>query len=168
MNIELRVQQTPCGFLRLLLIMLYDSLIVFALLMITGAIALHLPFNGQSAGKDPAYTFYLLMAWFLYLAWCWRHAGMTLGMRAWKVQLINSNASAHDHPPSWWQCLLRFIGAWLSVVPAGMGYWWMLFDRQRLSWHDRLSKTRLLHITTVRVTQPLDDSPQEIDGDKGQ
>jgi uncharacterized RDD family membrane protein YckC len=129
--------------------MLYDAVIVFAVLMMAGAIALYLPFSNQSAGKDLAYSLYLLLPWFFYLAWCWRHGGMTLGMRAWKVRLTSDVASADYQSPTWWQCLLRFIGAWLSFLPAAMGYWWMLFDRQKLSWHDRLSQTRLMHLKPV-------------------
>jgi hypothetical protein len=29
----------------------------------------------------------------------------------------------------------------LSVLPAGLGLAWSLFDDDNLSWHDRLSKT---------------------------
>ncbi|MDZ4728660.1 MAG: RDD family protein [Xanthomonadales bacterium] len=163
---------TPCSMLRLLLVMLYDAVIVFAVLMVAGAIALHLPFNNQSAGKDLAYTLYLLLAWFLYVAWCWRHGGMTLGMRAWKVRVVSDSGSDSGsdraQQPSWRQCGLRFISAWLSAVPAGMGYWWMLIDHQQLSWHDRLSKTRLLYFKPVSANQPSNSPPQEIDGDRSQ
>ncbi|HKX55819.1 MAG TPA: RDD family protein, partial [Xanthomonadales bacterium] len=103
------------------------------------------PFSSQTAGKDLAYTLYLLSAWFFYLAWCWRHGGMTLGMRAWKVRLLNCLDNDRNPPLRWWQCGLRFIGAWLSLLPLGMGYGWMLIDREQRSWHDRLSHTRLVH-----------------------
>jgi len=147
------------GLLRHLLVMIYDAFIVFAVLMVAGAIALKLPFQSQVAGKDFAYTAYLMAAWCSYLAWCWRHGGMTLGMRAWKVRLLNTregnlNADAENHPmgqpPAWWQCGLRFAGAFLSALPLGMGYWWQLFDRDRRSWHDRLSQTRLVYLGKAR------------------
>jgi uncharacterized RDD family membrane protein YckC len=142
------------GLFRLLLVMLYDAIIVFAILMVAGAIALKLPFSRQVAGEDFAYTVYLLSAWFFYLAWCWRKSGMTLGMRAWKVRLVSTRAEnmfpAKDRnpapqPPSWWQCGLRFAGAWVSALCAGLGYAWILVDRQHMSWHDRLSGTRLVY-----------------------
>jgi uncharacterized RDD family membrane protein YckC len=31
----------------------------------------------------------------------------------------------------------------LSLLPLGLGVAWALFDDDRLSWHDRLSKTYL-------------------------
>jgi len=30
------------------------------------------------------------------------------------------------------------------LLPAGLGWWWMLVDRERLAWHDRLSGTRIV------------------------
>ena len=141
------VSQGACGLLRLLLVMLYDAVIVLAILMIAGAVALELPFSSQTAGKDPAYTVYLLSVWFFYLAWCWRHGGMTLGMRAWKVRLLNH--LKQNQPLRWWQCGLRFFGAWLSVLPLGLGYGWMLFHPEQRSWHDLLSHTRLVHLTAA-------------------
>jgi uncharacterized RDD family membrane protein YckC len=153
-------EHRACGLLRLLLVMLYDAIVVLAILMIAGAIALELPFSGQTAGKDPAYTLYLLSAWFLYLAWCWRHGGMTLGMRAWKVRLLNHLNDNRYQPPRWWQCGLRFIGAWLSLLPLGMGYGWMLIDREQRSWHDRLSRTHLVY-TAAGANRPVSDAALE-------
>jgi uncharacterized RDD family membrane protein YckC len=32
----------------------------------------------------------------------------------------------------------------LSWLPLGLGFFWVLFDRDRRAWHDRLSGTRLV------------------------
>lgn len=135
-------QDQACGLIRLLLVMVYDTVIVFAVLMVAGSIALLLPFERQMAGKDFFYTLYLLVFWFFYLAWCWRHGGMTLGMRAWKVRLFDSSGSPQ---PSWLQCILRFAGSFVSAAALGAGYLWILVDKENRSWHDRLSKTRLIY-----------------------
>lgn len=45
------------------------------------------------------------------------------------------------HPPDREQRGLRQVASILSLVPAGLGLLWVLFDKQRLSWHDRISKT---------------------------
>jgi uncharacterized RDD family membrane protein YckC len=153
----------PCGLLRLLMVMVYDAIVVVAILMVAGAIALELPFEHQAAGKDPAYTVYLLLAWFLYLAWCWRHGGMTLGMRAWSVRLLNGRTDGSNPVPGWGQCGLRFVGAWLSAAPAGLGYLWMLIDREKRSWHDRLSQTQLVHFGKTLARPPSGRPPEEPD-----
>jgi len=133
-----------CGLPRRLLIMLYDGLVVIALMMF--ATALLLPFTSGSvvAGKDPAFTACLAAIWFLYLAWCWRHGGMTLGMRAWKVKLTSDYGSV----PSWKQCSIRFAASLLSAALLGAGFISALFEGDRGTWHDRLSKTRLVRTRT--------------------
>jgi len=70
------------------------------------------------------------------------HGGQTLGMRAWKLQLQNMRPG----PISWWQVLLRFMVALLSALLCGLGYLWMLIDKQKLTWHDRYSETRVVQL----------------------
>lgn len=135
----------PCGLLRRFLVMLYDAMVVIALLMIAAALVILLPLGNFTAGKDPGYTLYLLSIWFLYLAWCWRHGGMTLGMRAWRVVLLTESGQ----PADWKLCILRFVGSLLSALPLGAGFAWSLFDEQQRAWHDRLSRSRLVRIRTA-------------------
>ena len=129
-----------CGLLRRLLVMMYDALVIIVLLMSATGIVMVLQLGNPTAGKDPLYTLYLACVWFLYVAWCWRRGGMTLGMRAWRVRLVTQQGK----PISWRQCAARFLGGFVSAVPLGLGYLWSLVDRERLAWHDRLSGTRLV------------------------
>jgi hypothetical protein len=41
---------------------------------------------------------------------------------------------------------LRFAASWVALLPAGAGYWWVLFDSDRCCWHDRLSGTRVIRV----------------------
>ena len=131
---------SPCGLLRRLLIMMYDAVVVIALLMAATAVAMLFGMANNTAVKDPAYTMYLFMIWFLYLGWCWHKGGMTLGMRAWRVCIRNEA----DKPPGWGQCLLRFLVSFLSAACAGLGFAWSLFENRQRTWHDMASRTRLL------------------------
>lgn len=129
--------QPVCGLGRRLAAAAYDAVVILALLMLAGLIALPLGGAGQQALRDPAYTAYLMAVWFVYLAWCWRRGGMTLGMRAWRIRLATGDGA----PPGWGACLARFIGALLGAAALGAGWLWCLIDRNRLCWHDRLSGT---------------------------
>jgi len=129
----------PCGLGRRLLAMLYDALILVALLLLATALALLAGSGAVTAGRDAFFTLYLLVVWFLYLALCWR-LGMTIGMRAWRIRIQNANGEK----PGWAACLVRFLVSLLSAVPAGLGFWWSLFDRERRSWHDIASDTYLV------------------------
>jgi uncharacterized RDD family membrane protein YckC len=77
-----------------------------------------------------------------FYGWFWTRGGQTLGMQAWRIRVM----AADGGPVRWPQAVLRFFAAWLSALPAGLGYVWVLFDAERRAWHDRLSGTR-----TVRV-----------------
>jgi uncharacterized RDD family membrane protein YckC len=39
------------------------------------------------------------------------------------------------------QLLLRYLGYLLSSLPLGLGFLWILVDRRRQGWHDKLSRT---------------------------
>lgn len=130
---------SPCGLFRRLLIMMYDAVVVIALLMLATAVAMLFGMANHTAAKNPAYTMYLFMIWFLYLGWCWHKGGMTLGMRAWRVCIRNEAGK----PPGWGQCLLRFLVSFLSAACAGLGFAWSLFENRQRTWHDMASRTRL-------------------------
>ncbi|MGB5621495.1 MAG: RDD family protein, partial [Gammaproteobacteria bacterium] len=74
--------------------------------------------------------------------------GQTIGMRAWRLQLIRD--AGHDQAVSPIQALGRLAAACLSALPAGLGYVWILFDRRGLAWHDRLSGTRIVLLPPKR------------------
>ena len=119
--------------------MLYDLLLVFALLML-GTI----PFIAVRGGEEVAagnllYQVTLFAITFVFFVGFWGWRGRTLGMQSWGLQLELPDGSA----PGIGQASLRFVAALLSWLPAGLGFWWQLLDRDGLSWHDRLSGTRL-------------------------
>jgi uncharacterized RDD family membrane protein YckC len=130
----------PCGLGYRLLAIAYDALVVLGLLMLAAAVVLPMGFSGQQAFRDPLYTLYLGSVWFLYEAWCWRRAGMTLGMRAWRVKLVCDAGGTM----SWGRCLLRFAAGIIAFVALGAGFLWSLVDRHNRGWHDLVSGTRLV------------------------
>lgn len=136
------VAAIPCGFFRRMLIMLYDALIVFALMMLATGLLLLVYDQRLTAGKDVAYTVYLAVFWFGYLCWCWRNGGMTVGMRAWKVRLVADDSSRL----SWRQCAIRFLVSLASALALGAGFLWSFSDSSRRTWHDRASHSRLVKL----------------------
>ena len=136
MNAE-RAQMHP-GLPRRLAAMLYDGLVLCALLMVATAawVALH---RAAAPPGDWAFRGFLLAVSAVFYAGFWSR-GETLGLRAWKLRIEGPDG----RPPGWGRALLRFVAAILSWLPAGLGFLWVLVDRDRLAWHDRLSGTRLV------------------------
>lgn len=120
--------------------MLYDGVVVISLLMLATALAMLAGFGGRTAMKDPVFTAYLFTVWYFYLAWCWSKGGMTVGMRAWHVSIENRDGQK----PGWATSALRFAVSLGSAAFAGLGFLWSLADAESRTWHDILSRTRLV------------------------
>lgn len=75
-----------------------------------------------------------------FFTWFWVRGGQTLGMQAWRIKLV----SLDSKPVSKRQAVIRCLGAALSALCLGLGYWWCLFDPKRRYWHDYLSGTELI------------------------
>ena len=46
--------------------------------------------------------------------------------------------------PRFGRLVLRYLGYLLSALPLGLGYFWMLWDDRRQTWHDKLGGTLVL------------------------
>lgn len=119
--------------------MVYDGLLVFALMFLAT-----LPFIAVRRGEpvaagDPVYQLTMFLVAYLFFAGFWSRAGRTLGMQSWRLRLETMGGNK----PGLSLASLRFFAAMLSWLPAGLGFWWQLWDKDALCWHDRLSGTRL-------------------------
>ncbi|MFC0676907.1 RDD family protein [Lysobacter korlensis] len=100
-------------------------------------------------GNRPLAAFSALQ-WLLWIAcWAatgayavisWRRGGQTLGMRPWRIRVVGRDGQAAALPA----LLVRFGAGTLSLLLAGAGFWWAWIDRDRLTWHDRASGTRMI------------------------
>jgi uncharacterized RDD family membrane protein YckC len=43
------------------------------------------------------------------------------------------------------RALLRYLGYWLSALPLGLGFLWVLIDDRRQAWHDKLADTYVVY-----------------------
>ncbi len=79
---------------------------------------------------------------FLLFGWFWTHGGQTLGMRAWKIRVVTNDG----HQLNWQQAFFRFVAAFVSLLVLCVGFLIALFDPNKLGWHDRFSRTRLVRV----------------------
>lgn len=42
------------------------------------------------------------------------------------------------------QLLLRYLGYLVSSIPLGLGFLWILFDKQKQGWHDKIASTLVI------------------------
>lgn len=43
--------------------------------------------------------------------------------------------------PTRWQCILRYLGYFVAVLPGMLGFFWVLFSKKRQGWHDLIAGT---------------------------
>ena len=131
------------GILRRLGAMLYDTLLLLALLMM-----LSYPYVWLVGADKPglalktAYQIYLLAICFFFFAGFWVRGGQTLGLRTWRLKLVTQDGG----PITWGIALKRFAFACVSLLCLGLGFLWMMHDRDKLAWHDRWSGTKLIRL----------------------
>ena len=135
----------PAGLLRRLGALLYDSLLLLAVLLI--GTACFLPFTGGEAVRFETFPVLtvvhaLVMALLIvgFYGVFWRQGGQTLGMASWRLRVERHDGSLLD----WRDVIVRIAAGMLSLLPAGLGWLWILVDREKRAWHDRLSRTRVV------------------------
>lgn len=135
----------PAGLLRRLGAVLYDAMLMLAVLMI--ATAAFLPLTGGEALNPRAhpaleivYQAVLVLLIVGYFGIFWTRRGQTLGMASWRLRIEREDGDALG----WRDTALRLAAAVLSWLPFGLGYLWIAIDPQRRAWHDRLSRTRIV------------------------
>jgi uncharacterized RDD family membrane protein YckC len=163
--------RVPAGLLRRLGAIVYDSVIVIGVLLLMGLLAVPFTRGALMIPAEVgvwAYVFralqVLLIA--LFFGYFWTRRGQTVGMVAWRLRITRGDGRAMG----WRESVLRlavltvltlpfFLGDWLlfsrwsegdrklgicaSLLPLIACYAWLWIDRQRLTWHDRLSNTRI-------------------------
>lgn len=132
----------PAGLYRRLAALLYDSLLLLGVWFIASAVVLVFTRGEALQGSSPVFSLYIALITMGFFGWFWRHGGQTLGMRAWRIRLISDSGSSI----SWSQVLLRCLAAAPALALGGLGYWWLLWDKDKLAWHDRFSHTRIVTI----------------------
>jgi uncharacterized RDD family membrane protein YckC len=119
---------------------LYELLAVIALWMLASALITTLfdsAIDGAVRRLLQAASLLTISAYFL---WCWTHGGQTLAMKTWRIRVIQDNGKSLSLPIA----LRRLLLGAVVLLPAGMGYWWALFDKDRQFLHDRWGGTRLV------------------------
>jgi uncharacterized RDD family membrane protein YckC len=153
----------PCPLWRRLLALVYDLLIVVAIVMVVGLLC-QLATGGQlihTAGKTVVPIWYQLLQALVVLAYfisSWRRGGQTVGMRPWRIRVTRDDGGT----PSVQQALIRVLVAAAPLVLLMLepviglrptlwtllGVWaaWFavaLFDPRRRAIHDFAAHTEI-------------------------
>lgn len=79
--------------------------------------------------------FLLILA--TYGAVMWKLKGTTIGGIVCHLKVVRLDG----HELGWDTAIVRALSCFLSIAFAGLGFFWILFDAERQSWHDKIAGT---------------------------
>ena len=135
-----------------------DALWLFSL---AGVIAIALTGQPRPAFGEPGVVATLAagIGELLPLAVCvigWGRFGRTPGKLLLDLRVINARTG---EPPGYLRAFIRYIGYFVSALPLGLGFLWIVFDRQRQGLHDKLAGTRVVMVADAEI---LDIDPASV------
>jgi len=78
----------------------------------------------------------LLMGTIFVLFWVFKNA--TPGKMLFRCVIVDAETLA---PPSTAQNIVRYLCYYVSLIPLGLGFFWIGFDRRKQGWHDKIART---------------------------
>ena len=144
--------------------MLYESMLLFGVLFMSAWLFSTLLQQRHALYLRHAMETWLFVVLGIYFIWFWTHGGQTLAMKTWRFRLVTADGT----PVGRWRAALRFLLAWLWILPGLAlastmpGHRWLLvlvpalnlllwaatilLDGRRQFLHDRLAGTRLVDV----------------------
>ena len=65
-------------------------------------------------------------------------SGQTVGKRVMSIRVIDINGGGPIGPT---RALIRYIGRFVSFIVCLLGYFWMLWDSEKQTWHDKFASS---------------------------
>jgi len=120
--------------------------ITYAIIFISGSLV------NSYGGMDGAITTSIAQipaillgpAYFIYFT---GSSGQTLGKKIVKIKVVKKSSTA---PPSYTSAFLReVVGKMISAVVLGLGYLWVIGDKEKQAWHDKIAGTVVIRVNNV-------------------
>jgi uncharacterized RDD family membrane protein YckC len=145
--------------------MLYESMLLFGVLFISGWLFSTLLQQRHALYLRSALQDWLFLVLAVYFVWFWTHRGQTLAMKTWRIRVVtrdgnevNLKRAIGRYLLAWGWVLPGLAAAWamgaknwmLVLIPAANMLLWALtvyLDPQRQFLHDRIAGTKVVTVT---------------------
>ena len=121
---------------------LYDGMLLFGVLFFASLLVMAFVDEPANLASHLWYQLYLVGVCYLYFAYAWTQSGQTLGLKTWKLRVQQPDGKNI----TWIQSLMRFVGAIVSWSVFGLGFFWILVDKNNMAWHDKWSRTEIIQL----------------------
>ena len=132
------------GFFKRVFSLIYDSLVVIGIMLSLSLLLVLINGGSTEENKFASLIQFLIITFSgpCFYTYFWlANNGQTLGMQAWKIQLISTNngLSVKD-------CLYRCFISLISFLIFGIGYLLILFRKDNKSLADLLTNTQIIDL----------------------
>jgi len=131
------------GFIKRILALVYDSLLMGAIILVLSLLLVFANGGYPESGSFVSFIqfFILVFTGPIFYSYFWIiNKGQTTGMQAWKIQLVTVDETELNIKKTMLRCLVSTI----SFACFGLGYLWILYNKDNLSWADILTKTKVI------------------------
>lgn len=77
------------------------------------------------------------------------NSGQTLGKKWVGIRVIDFNTGG---PIGFGRAVIRYFGRIVSAVPCLLGYFWMLWDKEKQTWHDKFATDVVVPVSSYPVS----------------
>ena len=75
-------------------------------------------------------------------------SGQTLGKKWIGIRVIDFNTGGPIGPG---RAVIRYFGRWVSAIACLLGYLWMLWDKEKQTWHDKFANDVVVPVSSYPV-----------------
>lgn len=93
-------------------------------------------------------SFVIAVAYFTYLEGS--NSGQTIGKRALGIRVIDFSSGG---PIGYGRAIIRYFGRFVSGFVLLLGYFWMLWDKERQTWHDKFANDVVVPVASYPVAR---------------
>jgi len=122
----------------------FDVLFIFMLNGMLPYLLKYLPLPSSFAHSEAFEGIFQVVFYSSYFVVFWTALGSTPGKRMLGIKVVNK----FGQKINLMQAIARYFGYYLSAAVLLAGFWWMIRDPNRQTWHDKIAGTfvvRLLH-----------------------
>ena len=65
-------------------------------------------------------------------------SGQTVGKKVMNIRIVDAD---NGGPIGYGRAFVRWIGKIISAIPCALGYFWMLWDPNKQTWHDKMASS---------------------------
>ena len=99
-------------------------------------------FSGARHGSEVFTDSWATLLLMVYLVGLWTWRGTTIGNIVFGLKIVRTDGQ----PVTLGVAVVRALASLLSLAVAGLGFFWIAWDREKQAWHDKIAGTLVVRM----------------------